>query len=250
MRDAEELAKSKVIESDYLHSLVRILCHDFSNPLTVVMTSTSIARRNPETANHAKLWDRVDRAGKTFKELIDSVRHMESINSGKYSPKLVPVDLLKVIDHSLFIFEEKLKAKNIRIATTSNTDEESIFVSAEKTGLSNSIFNNIISNAIKFSRRDSQIEINTEINKDKIDISITDHGIGMPEELIGKVFNPYASTSRLGTENEQGTGFGMPLVKRLTILYGGTIKITSNEQTENSTNHGTTITLSLNKPQV
>ncbi len=101
------------------------------------------------------------------------------------------------------------------------------------------MFNNILSNAIKFSHSESIIEISSELRGDLVVLKISDHGIGMPEELLNDVFNMNKSTNRRGTQGEMGTGYGMPLVKKFITKFKGRIEIESVE------NQGTTIYLFL-----
>ncbi len=67
----------------------------------------------------------------------------------------------------------------------------------------------------------------------------------MPPELLRDIFDVKKATSRPGTSDETGTGFGMPLVKKFMDAYAGTIKVLSNEERENLQNHGTEIRLNF-----
>jgi signal transduction histidine kinase len=112
------------------------------------------------------------------------------------------------------------------------------------------VINNILTNAIKFSRLGSEVEINAsyENRLNKARISIKDHGIGMPKSLIEKIFDISEQTSRTGTSGEIGTGFGMPLVKKFVSEYGGQIEVRSVEEHENSMSHGTEFIILLESP--
>lgn len=85
-------------------------------------------------------------------------------------------------------------------------------------------------------------------NKQKAEITITDNGIGIPEDILKKLFEIDSGTTRFGTHGEKGTGFGMPLVKKFVTAYGGNIEIWSKEKNETSGEHGTRITITLHKP--
>jgi signal transduction histidine kinase len=78
---------------------------------------------------------------------------------------------------------------------------------------------------------------------------LRDEGIGIPGELLENIFNPGASTSRPGTAGEEGSGFGMPLVKQYMGYYGGSIMISSKSEEKFPDEHGTEIQLTLKKGQ-
>ena len=74
-------------------------------------------------------------------------------------------------------------------------------------------------------------------------LSISDQGVGIPRDLIGNIFREDKRTSRKGTKGEEGTGFGMPLVKTYMEYYKAKIEVESISEDEDSSNHGTTFLL-------
>ena len=101
-----------------------------------------------------------------------------------------------------------------------------------------------MSNALKFSFPKSIVKIAVVARNSEITIMVQDKGIGIPPMLIDQVFEPYTPTSRTGTCQEKGTGFGMPLAKSILDKIGGTIDI---ESSENPPNNGTTMKVSLRR---
>ena len=90
------------------------------------------------------------------------------------------------------------------------------------------VLKNLITNAIKFSREGGSVEIDAEMLDNKIVVSIKDHGIGMAEENINKLFEQETFTTR-GTANEKGTGLGLFISKNFIENNGGKIWIDSKE---------------------
>jgi signal transduction histidine kinase len=111
--------------------------------------------------------------------------------------------------------------------------------------LANNVFNNILSNAIKFSFPGASIAITAKSGNNETAISVRDSGIGIPKELCLVLFKPEAKISRPGTAGETGTGFGMLVVNTFMQLYGGRIEIESRSIEEYPQEHGTTVTLVL-----
>ena len=166
---------------------------------------------------------------------------MEAVKSGKIKVKLGPVVLEEVIENARFTFESKMENKNINFTFSNYLDGESIL--AEKVSLSNNVVNNIISNSIKFCDNNGSIEIVAKRSNDQILLTMSDNGIGIPENILTKLFDDEAKTSRPGTEGEPGTGFGMPIVKSYMDLYEGRIEVLSKVKSENTEDSGTTFNL-------
>jgi signal transduction histidine kinase len=104
-----------------------------------------------------------------------------------------------------------------------------------------------MTNAIKFSLPGKSVEIDLKATDDKVAITVIDSGIGIPATLIGKLFDAEAKTSRKGTSGENGTGFGLPIVKAYVERYRGSISVTSRPVDLDPINHGTTFTLELKR---
>ena len=141
-----------------------------------------------------------------------------------------------MIIQSIMIMKNKADKKNISIDINI---EEDINIYGDESVMVNSIFNNLLTNAIKFSNKGENILITALKKKDFVEIIFKDNGIGIPEEIIRNIFNVKKSNSRQGTDGESGTGFGMPLVKKFINEFNGSIDI------ESSINIGTSIIIHL-----
>lgn len=239
----------KVIQSqkDNLNEMVHILCHDLANPLQVISMIVQSARGNP--ASLANDYNVILDSTTQSLNIIDLVRYLRAIEEGKTDLILSPVDLKLAMDKSMEIIEYRFKDKHVTLSTNI---EIGTVVIAEEYSLINTVLNNLISNAIKFSYKDSYIEIESEIKSeiksDELTLTFKDHGVGIPKDLMQNLFKSSAKTTRSGTSGEAGTGFGLPLVKKIMHMYGGEICIDSREIAENPENHGTNIILTFKIP--
>lgn len=230
-----------------IRNLLRLVSHDIANPLTVISGMSHIQfkkQEDPESKEY-RVWKKMSMASTTIRKILDQVRQMQAIESGKMDVPLSPVSLKKVFDKGIFIFQDKLEKKNIKL--TFESPEDDISVMAEETSFSNQVVNNILSNAIKFSHDNDTITIKVEPRADLIYLIIRDQGIGIPPEILVKLFDENAKTSRKGVAGEEGTGFGMPLVKFFMDKYGGEIKVQSVVKSDAEVNHGTEFTLILQR---
>jgi signal transduction histidine kinase len=118
-------------------------------------------------------------------------------------------------------------------------EDKDLAVLADKSILLSNILSNILSNAIKFSYPGDKIEMEAKKENGKVKITMTDKGIGMPKNILDNLFHLNIPTTRTGTNNERGTGFGMPLVKSSVEFLGGKFYIDSRDKESFPANHGT-----------
>jgi CheY-like chemotaxis protein len=102
------------------------------------------------------------------------------------------------------------------------------------------VFSNLLDNAIKYTPAGGQIRISLRAENAKAILEISDTGLGMPPELIGRVFDLFVQGERTLAREQGGLGIGLTMVKRLVELHGGTVQAKSE-----GTNHGATFTIEL-----
>lgn len=241
--DEKTKALSKTAETKA--TLLRVLCHDLSNPLVLITGLLELLENNriPEEKRSSK-YKTLSRAAQLMADILSNVREMEAVDSGKRTISISPVNLDKMFDDLNLIFRDRLAEKNVCLEIQ-NDVPEGFGVLADPISLSNHVFNNLVSNALKFSFPGSTVRIHARIENDQVHVSITDTGVGMSEDISQAIFDPTRQTTRPGTAGEKGTGFGMPIVKSFVEKYGGKIQVESTSAEINPSEHGTTFHLYL-----
>jgi signal transduction histidine kinase len=219
--------------------LVHILCHDLVNPIGCATGMLEIYYNEPEEEYR----EIVDESLEQAMDIVNLVRTMRAIESGKKQFTLEPVNLHNAMKKSKMLLNQRFIDKDIKL----NVDvDESLNVMADPASLINSVINNLLTNALKFSYSGSSVDVSAEKHGDKVIMTVRDYGKGMPDIIAENIFNPVKPTSRHGTDGETGTGFGLPLVYKFVNVYGGTIRVESVEQKDDSVNHGTAMILTFN----
>jgi signal transduction histidine kinase len=124
------------------------------------------------------------------------------------------VDIKKLINNTLVIFEEELKDRNIEVKKEYNGELNLLADENQMT----TVINNLLLNAIDASGNNSKIEIIADEKKDYINLKIKDYGDGIPEEILPKVFIPFFTTK------SKGSGLGLSIVNRIIQNHYGVIK--------------------------
>lgn len=234
----EEKVREKTAESGML---LRIVCHDLANPLAIITGSAIILEKlitDPLVQPHVA---RFSRATKHMGDILSEVRELQSIADGKLSGRMEDYPLGALVDHLQLMFGDVLEEKKVELVC--NLPEEHL-VYCDPLLLKSSIVGNLVSNAIKFSHPGGRIHVESRLNGECIELQVRDEGIGIPDDLLTRLFNPTARTNRKGTGQEAGTGYGMPIAHAAVEVCGGQIKVDSSTG-EDGHPTGTTFTVFL-----
>jgi len=235
------------VQNESNRKLIRILIHDLNNTIAIIDGNTRVLLKRLEKAPNLvfeKSVLQIQKGAKSQKDLVDKVRQIEALKSDKVEQLIEDVVFQNSFDDCHLTFESKLEKKSLKLVCT-NQDSNRFFLKADKVLFLNNVLNNLVSNAIKFSKEGSEISIVSYTKDGKRILEIRDEGIGIPKIIIDNLFDSYTKTTRLGTEGEEGTGFGMPLVKEAISDWGGTIEVQSKELHEYPEDHGTVFVLSI-----
>ncbi|MCB1190617.1 MAG: hybrid sensor histidine kinase/response regulator [Leptospiraceae bacterium] len=230
----EQLEKKSIERKELVH----ILCHDLLNPLGGIYDRFKLIENYDD---FTKSKDILLNVNYNAIETIHLVRKMVVLEEQKLV--LVYHNLQEMIEESYMILKPMMDGKSIALKINVDSDTQ---VYVERISFINSVLNNILTNAIKFSYPNSTIEIYTKpIPLNLIEVYIKDFGVGISNNMIINMFDIKRHTSQKGTKKEKGLGFGLQLVKKFIDLYAGKIEIRSKEETKYPKSHGTEIILTL-----
>jgi PAS domain S-box-containing protein len=202
---------------------VSMASHEFRTPLSTILSSASLVSKYPST-------DEFDKREKHINRIKDSVSHMNELledflslgklEEGKVSITVSSFPIREFTEDVVDEMKAHLK-KGQEIICKSSGDEA---FTTDKRMLKN-IFLNLLSNAIKFSEENKSIFLSTENDKGKLVVTVKDQGIGIPEDDQPHLFSTFFRAKNVTTI--QGTGLGLPIIKRYTNLLGGDIDVKS-----------------------
>lgn len=215
-------------DRDAKEALLRILCHDIANHMAIIRLSAT--RSTGSTAQTTTALTRIREAAEGIIEMVQTVRSMAVLEAGKVPVQLAPVDSAACARRVIDLLDPRAAAKNLTI--TAQFPDTPLYVWADRVYLENTIWANLLANAIKFTPRGGRITVTVESGgADNVCCSVADTGIGIPPDQLLQLFDPGRHTHREGTEGEPGTGFGLPLVKTFVEHFGGTIAVKTEPRT-------------------
>lgn len=209
------------------------MSHDIRTPMNAIIGFTDIAQKHIDDKDKV-----IDALGKVrmssnhLLTLINDVLDMSRIESGTVKVKEEAIDIREVQDNIYSILNGSAEAKNISLIC--NVDKSLLHTCQYTDRLClMRVLSNVISNSIKYTNEGGSINMNIEelpCEKDDyahIRFTIQDNGIGMSEEFLKHVFEPFTRAETVTKSGVVGTGLGMSITKSLVELLGGTITIKS-----------------------
>lgn len=211
-------------------SLVHILVHDISNPVQVIAICNSKMKKQETSAvEQAKSITKVSIAIDTIFSIIKTVRSLNAIENGKQDLIISEENLSEMVTSILQNFETQLLEKKLTVEFESPSED--LKVKTNEDIFKNQVLANLLSNSIKFSPNNSKIKLSIVPMDDCIALNIRDYGVGVPKEIRNDIFSLNKKTSRLGTNGEKGTGFGLPLAKKYAQLIHADIQLAETTDT-------------------
>ncbi len=206
-----------------ISTLLRILVHDISNPLSVISNHIEIIRKKKKfDESHLEI---IMESTQRLRNMIANVNRLFAFSDGKAKLRKERVDLRDCIQEALNILDIFIVDKKISIKQEYGTDCP--IVTVDKEIFINQVLVNILSNAVKFSDPGGQVLISIVRTNRTVILDIVDEGVGVPPGLIPKLFLAETPTTREGTMGEKGTGFGLPIVKEIIYRHDACIAIYS-----------------------
>ena len=217
-----------------------IIAHDLKNPFHSILGFTSLLKDNYtdiEDDKKREYLGMVHDSAQSAQDLLENLLNWSRAQSGtiKYSPAVL--DLYDLIRETHQILHASIEKKGLIF---DNLVPEGSLVSADR-NMIQTVLRNLISNAMKYTPEKGHITISTKPIKDSIQVSVSDTGIGIPEERQKKILEFGEFYSSPGTAGEQGTGLGLIVCKDFIKKHGGELGIESRE------GKGTTFTFTLHK---
>ncbi|MDC3989144.1 PAS domain S-box protein [Polyangium jinanense] len=202
-----------------------MLAHELRNPLAPIRNAAQILRlvgmADPRIERSTAI---IERQVQHMSRLVDDLLDVSRITSGKIKLQKGRVDVAPIVWRALETARPLLDARKHEIAIELPT--EPVWVYADPTRLTQMI-ENLLTNAAKYTEERGHITIAVERAGDTVSIRVRDTGIGIPQEMLTRVFDLFTQVDRSLARSEGGLGIGLTLVKNIAEMHGGTVEARS-----------------------
>jgi len=221
----EALAKIAALKDEFLAQI----SHELRTPLNSILTSVEVLLEQI----YGTLTDKqchsiysIQRNGEKLRDLINDILDMSKLEAGQLDIHISYVSVRQICSDSLARVRQIAQQKKIAIDTHMDKNVSQIHADTERL---TQILVNLLSNAVKFTPHEGTVILQVEGDNAKklVHFRVTDSGIGIPEDKMSLLFQPFQQVDKRLAREYSGTGLGLALVRRLTELQGGRVSLES-----------------------
>ena len=239
-REAESANRAK---TDFLSTM----SHDIRTPMNAIIGLTTIAEKNlGDVEATGESLRKISLASNHLLTLINDILDISKVESGKLKLSPLTFSIVETVENLVNISQPMIKEKNIEFSFHINQMEKE-YLYTDQLRL-NQIYINILSNAIKYTEPGGRVSVDMREDKSavpgciQLTYVVTDTGIGMSQEFMKNMYQPFSRQVDSRVNRIQGTGLGLAITKQMVELIGGTIECQSEQ------GKGTTFTVALDIP--
>lgn len=238
LRQTEELRKT-IAGRDKLYS---VIAHDLRSPMaSIKMLCNTIMMSIDQQTVPGDVFEMLEMTNKTAEEvfsLLDNLLKWTKSQLGKLSNVPQPIDMVGLVDGVIEVFKPIAQSKSISLELNSEIEFVNVIIDIE---MIKSVVRNLISNAIKFSHKDTVVMVHVKVqditnenatgegNGKEVLVTVSDKGCGIKKEDQGKLLNEATHFTTFGTDSEEGSGLGLLLCKDFVNKNHGRLWFTSEE---------------------
>ena len=207
------------------------ISHDLKTPLNVICATAQLfsmycskGSLDENKNSIIKYIDSITQNSYRLSKLINNIVDSSKIESGFFELHLSNKNIVEVVEEIVMSVTNFTDSKGLNIIFDTNLEEKIIACDTEKV---ERVVLNLISNAIKFSKKGDEIFVEIKANNEFVEISVKDNGIGIEEKNLTMIFDRFKQVDRSLAKNTEGTGIGLSLVKSIAELHGGSIHVES-----------------------
>jgi len=217
--------------------LLTDVSHELRSPLARLQAALGLARQRMAGANQPEL-DRIERESERLNELIGQLLSLARYESGVQAPNMESVDLVDIIGNIVADAAVEAQARHCEI----QMNKPAAIVIDGVPALLHSAIENVVRNAVRYSAPQTTVTVNVDLDTPVVGqalVRVRDHGPGVPENMLARVFEPFVRVEDDRARNRGGHGLGLAIAERAVRLHGGNISA------RNESDGGLTVTIQL-----
>ena len=223
---AKETAESSSrVKSQFLANM----SHELRTPLNAIIGFSELIQNQiygPLQKQYREYATIIHESGHHLLNLVSDILDIAKIEAGKFVLDIQDVDLTESVAYCIRLVKNRADEQRIKLVTL--LPAQGLIFPADQRAF-RQILLNLLSNAIKFSQPGDEVEVAARITRERLAVTVRDHGIGMSESLLARVGRPFEQAINDPTHAREGTGLGLSLVRALVDQHGGVLTIESRE---------------------
>jgi len=217
--------------------VIQLVTHEMKTPLTAIKGMSEVLMKfEPDALKRREMSATINEATQRMTRMIDDYLDLTRLESGAREPRLSFHRVESLIEQNLLLLDPVAARRGIKLTRKFAPGTPAILVDAD---LLSRALTNLIANAIKYSRENTEVVISARAGEDNIFIAVADQGYGIAPEHHARIFEKFYRVPRVEDADTPGTGLGLALVREIAELHGGRVMV------ESETGAGSTFTLRL-----
>jgi signal transduction histidine kinase/DNA-binding response OmpR family regulator len=229
--EAASTAKSRFLDN---------ISHELRTPLTLILAPVEDALKGKQLEKSTL--EMIRRNSFSLLTLINDLLDISRISSGKMNLEVSETDLCAAVRLYCAEMESASEHRGLELACSLPDEPVMAFIDTKKFSR---IISNFFSNSFKFTKRGGRITLSVENTPDNVILKFRDTGNGIPASKINSMFNLFTQCGTEASDNYEGTGIGLAIVKEIAELHGGSVSAESRHIDDHPDDHGTELTVSL-----
>lgn len=229
--EAEEANRAK----DFF---LAVVSHELRSPLNAILGWSKILLTkdvDKETTRNAL--ETIEKSARSQAKLIEDLLDSARVASGKLKMEFRSINIFEVIETVFNLQKSIAETKKINLVLETDNDNVQVFGDSARL---QQVFNNLLSNALKFTKEGNTIQIEVKTGDDAVQIFVKDDGQGISPEILPTIFNQFRQGDESITRDRSGLGLGLSIVKILVEKHQGKVSVTSQ-----GVGHGSTFIVTL-----
>jgi len=214
----KELTKRLESHISFIESFSSDISHEMKNPLSSIRSASEILNSSVKKNDDKKFIKIIQNEAGRMENLLSGVRELAKIDLSINEEKAEKIEIISILNHII----ENYKLRGIRHVIKLNKEAENVYIKIPPARFVQ-IIENLVDNAVSFSKENENIEININKNDSKVFITVKDNGTGIDKKIIDKIFNRFFSYRANVQNKEKHTGLGLSIVKSIVDAYSGSI---------------------------
>ena len=216
----EELGSVETLKTDFVSNV----SHEMKTPIAVIKNYAELLQmKNASDGEKAEYARNIEEAAGHLSALISNILKLNKLENQRIDPEIESYDLCGQLEECILQYEELWDEKELELEVDM---EEKAVIQADPS-LMKLVWNNLFSNAIKFTEQGRKVTVRQATEAEYVEVSVSDTGCGMSKESIRHIFDKFYQGDT--SHSKEGNGLGLALVKRILVLMNGDIQVVSQE---------------------
>jgi signal transduction histidine kinase len=210
-----ELERLNRAKSDF----VSIVSHEFRTPLTGIQGFSEMMQSEDLTMDEMREYaGDINKDAHRLNRMINEMLDLDKMESGRLQIHREPLDLNAIVSDAV----DRVRPNSPQHPVSLRLDPMLGEMSGDRDKLTQ-VMANLLNNAVKYSPEGGEIVVSTRVEGSAAHVLVRDHGMGIPKAALETIFERYGRVESLATRHIQGTGLGLPIVRQIVQLHGGSV---------------------------